>query len=493
MAGIRVKNGPNQGQSRAIGERPVSIGRDEGCDFPLQDKGASRRHAEVFRIGDMYFIRDLESKNGTFVNDTRIGEEMLRDGDRIQIGGTVFVFEPKYGENGETDLKFFEDDLEGYNALRLEDLTSVNVGLGDAYSEQHLRAIYRLYRLAAGEDSEDGLVKKTLGFAAESLRANGAYLFGKNQRDGSIVSLGSHVPEGARSGQISRTIIRRVLQDKRALLITDAMHDDRFSSNESVMRHHIHTVICAPVATGDGIECVLYLAGDDASISFNEQELELTAAMADQIGLSLANISSRILRREHLFSAVSLILKVADVNRPGLHAVNTRLAGYARSIGLAMRFEAELLERLQFAAMLHNYSDMVAPGGTSPGEARVGLTVELLAREKFLPQILGIIENQEERFDGSGPKGLRGEEIPLAARVFHVALGLENELGGKAGLPGRLAGALAALSGHLSRRYDRNVLKAAQEAEKSGTLSLPLDEQWRQRRSSRLRALLNAD
>ncbi|MDR2391329.1 MAG: FHA domain-containing protein [Planctomycetota bacterium] len=484
---IRVKNGPSQGKTCAIGETAAVIGRDESCDFTLQDKGASRKHAEVFRIGDMCFIRDLESKNGTFVNEARIAEEMLRDGDRIQIGGTVFVFEPQSGD----DLVFSEDDLDGFYSLRLEDLTSANVGPGDAASEQHLLALYRLSRLAASEDTEDGLIKKSLSFAAESFKADGAYLFGRSQHDGSIVPLGSHIPRGT-GGQLSRTIIRKVLQEKRALLVTDAMRDDRFSSNESVMRHHIHAVICAPLAPRDDIECALYIAGDDPAISFTEQELELAAAMADQIGLSLSNIAARILRREHMFAAVRLLLRVADVNRPGLQAANERLAGYVRSIGTVMRQGTDILERLQMAALLHNYADMIKPAGNIPmnAEERTELTAELLSREEFLPRVSDIIGNQLERFDGSGPKGLRGHEIPPAARIFHAALGLEDKLGGQATTPERLAEAAEAVAEDHSGRYDPEVQKAVMEAENAGMLSLSLDEQWRQRRSLRSSDLL---
>src|SRR6185503_19795757 len=54
--------------------------------------GSSRQHAELFRIGELYFVRDLSSRNGTFVNDRRITEVVLREGDQIRIGATVLLF-----------------------------------------------------------------------------------------------------------------------------------------------------------------------------------------------------------------------------------------------------------------------------------------------------------------------------------------------------------------------------------------------------------------
>ena len=490
MPGIRVKNGPSQGQTFAIGDKPLLIGRDETCDLSLQDKGASRQHAELFKIGDMCFVRDLDSKNGTFVNDNRISEEMLRDGDRIQIGGTIIVFEPMAGGRSDDELDFSEDELEAFYELRLEDLTAANVGLGDASSELHLRALYRLSRLVASEETEDELIKKALAFIAETLRADGAYLFGRDPQKGTIITLGSHVPKGGRSGQLSRTIIRKVLQDKRALLVTDAMRDDRFSSNESVMRHNIHAVICAPLSLNDGAESALYLAGDDPAISFNEQELELVAAMADQMGLALAHMASRLRRREYMLSAVRMLLRTADVNRPGIRFRNERLAGYMRAVGGALSMNPDALEQLQLAGMLHNYSDMVADNTGRTPEERTAETVDLLSSESFFPEIEDIIAYQLERYDGGGPRGLLGAELPLEARIFQVAHDLADSMG-EDDNPADLTKFITEMVAKAGKTYDPEVVKALSDAEKAGTLTMPLEEQWRAGQPSRMTAYIN--
>ena len=489
MAGIRVKNGPSQGQTFTIGDKPLIIGRDDICDLSLQDKGASRQHAEIFKIGDMCFIRDLESKNGTFVNDNRITEEMLRDGDRIQIGGTIIIFEPLAGRSDE-DLDFSEDELEVFYELRLEDLTSANVGEGDVSSERHLRALYRLSRLVASEESEEQLVDKALAFVAETLRADGAYLFGRDPQSGNIITLGSHVPKGGRSGQLSRTIIRKVLQDKRALLVTDAMRDDRFSANESVMRHNIHAVICAPLALHSGAESALYIAGDDPAISFNEQELELAAAMADQMGLALSHIASQLRRREYMFSAVRMLLQAADVNHPGLKEANEKLAGYLRAIGKDMELSVHALEALQLGALIYNYSDMIATESSRSDEERLAETVDLLSNETFFQEVEPLVAYQLERYDGSGPKKLQGQEIPVEARIFQVGVDLMKALE-QGTSPEQIKATVIVMSAKAGTLYDPDVMTGLEKALKDGSLSMTLDEQWQQRRSSRMSAFIS--
>src|SRR5436190_20160828 len=93
MPKVRVKTGQNAGLTYEVGDAPLLIGRDDRAEIQVLDQGVSRRHAEIFRMGEMFFIRDLDSRNGTFVNEERIKEELLRDGDEVRIGSTVIAFE----------------------------------------------------------------------------------------------------------------------------------------------------------------------------------------------------------------------------------------------------------------------------------------------------------------------------------------------------------------------------------------------------------------
>lgn len=95
MAILRVKSGPQKGSVFEIEGDSVVLGREAGGQVQILDQGISRQHAEIFRIGEMYFIQDLKSRNGTYVNDQRISEEILRIGDQIAVGNTVLVFEDR--------------------------------------------------------------------------------------------------------------------------------------------------------------------------------------------------------------------------------------------------------------------------------------------------------------------------------------------------------------------------------------------------------------
>src|SRR5215469_14022419 len=69
-----------------IGGRPVSIGRSPDNDLPIDNLAVSTYHARVYFEGGRLVVEDLDSLNGTFVNDLRVERAMLHDGDAIWIG-----------------------------------------------------------------------------------------------------------------------------------------------------------------------------------------------------------------------------------------------------------------------------------------------------------------------------------------------------------------------------------------------------------------------
>jgi pSer/pThr/pTyr-binding forkhead associated (FHA) protein len=71
----------------------VTLGRLATTEVPITDGKASREHARIFEQAGEWHIVDLNSTNGTLVNDARITRRALRDGDEITIGETTYLFE----------------------------------------------------------------------------------------------------------------------------------------------------------------------------------------------------------------------------------------------------------------------------------------------------------------------------------------------------------------------------------------------------------------
>lgn len=87
-----VKMGAKEGLKFPLGRRGVIIGRRRTCDIRLEDTNASRVHASIDSADADYFLTDLGSTNGTYVNGTRISKKKLAAGDLIRIGTTILEF-----------------------------------------------------------------------------------------------------------------------------------------------------------------------------------------------------------------------------------------------------------------------------------------------------------------------------------------------------------------------------------------------------------------
>ena len=105
----------------AVEPVPFIVGRDEDCDLKLTAKGISRHHVEIRRSGDHLWIRDLGSKNGTFVNHQKLQQaELLEDGDIISIGKFKFCLKSIESDTDsmtETDIIDISKDFDSLASL----------------------------------------------------------------------------------------------------------------------------------------------------------------------------------------------------------------------------------------------------------------------------------------------------------------------------------------------------------------------------------------
>ena len=106
-----------------LGANPVTIGRSSDADVPVLDERASRTHCGVRLWDGEYYIKDLKSKNGTYVNADKVEMGKIRPGDKIRIGNFVISVEDEKTQGADTIMKSVEDDMDegkGFKTLLRE-------------------------------------------------------------------------------------------------------------------------------------------------------------------------------------------------------------------------------------------------------------------------------------------------------------------------------------------------------------------------------------
>jgi diguanylate cyclase (GGDEF)-like protein len=111
--------GPGMGACYILGDSTSVIGRDPECDIRIRDKSVSRRHARVEFVHGEYSITDLDSTNGTYVNDQRVSSRLLKDGDYLHVGNAIF----RYLAGGNVEAAYHE---EIYRLTIIDGLTGIH-------------------------------------------------------------------------------------------------------------------------------------------------------------------------------------------------------------------------------------------------------------------------------------------------------------------------------------------------------------------------------
>ena len=111
--------GKNKGVAYFMTGKRLVMGRHENCDIQILDTKSSREHAELTKVGEKFVLTDLGSQNGIIVNDLKVNQHTLADGDKVIVGQTVYkysIFNNKKSEVLEDDLDDDDDDEDEDNS-----------------------------------------------------------------------------------------------------------------------------------------------------------------------------------------------------------------------------------------------------------------------------------------------------------------------------------------------------------------------------------------
>jgi HD-GYP domain-containing protein (c-di-GMP phosphodiesterase class II) len=494
MARLRVVSGTNAGAVHALTmaeradatsrEDSLIIGRDVGNGVMVADTGVSRHHAEVFRIGDKYFIKDLDSKNGTFVNDEQINLELLSIGDRIRIGQTEFVFDESADDDRAAEVRYSSANVSAPTmVIDLKKLREEKPGAAaeKTAAGETVKILFQAGKIISEEQNEGKLMRSVLALAASTVSAEEAHVLLAGP--GGEFTVKASIRKEERPATVSRTIVRRVAQYHRAVLSQDAARDERFKKGDSVVAGRVRSVLCAPLTVAGKLSGVLYLAtAQEAGHGFMPENLELITVLAVQLGLAIENLRAAERQKALFFKTIHALVNAVSLREPAALGHAERVAGYVKAVCDQMDLSIEERGKMQIAGMLHNIGKIAATDENlrliSRDDRETRMEFVKIA-EKIIRQIGGLdfvlpgIRHTYEHFDGTGlPDGLKGREIPLMARIIAVANEFDKmtAMKGDEGAPMLLKDALERLRKMGGKELDGDLVTALMVAYKKGTL-----------------------
>jgi transcriptional regulator with GAF, ATPase, and Fis domain len=288
---------PPQGAPRAfpLFKAVSTVGRALGNDVALAQAGSSlsETHVQVLFDGRDFNLEEVDKQGEILVNGKKKRRARLVHGDRLTLGDVELQFsmfdEPASTRPAHTATEHDRPSTEIHKTTALQQLAGVrklhefseklmtmkNI---DELLETMLDAVIDvtgaekgLILLLEGGESADGGPNKPVVRAARNV---------KPEAKGALTDT---------TGAISDSIVRRVLETGRALIVSDALTDTQFGSSESVLALRLSSVMCAPLVTQGQVTGAMYVGNDRVKGLFERSQLDLLSIFAGQASLILQN------------------------------------------------------------------------------------------------------------------------------------------------------------------------------------------------------------
>jgi len=289
---------------------PLTVGRAEDCDLVLEERRLSRHHARFSLEGEHWFVEDLGSPNGTFVNQRRVTKAVLHPGDTVSMCKTTFKVgggdaapsadsQEPVPELVKAPHSALPPDLESmlaedyFAALGLHEET-----LHDGESNplatvlaktRNFALLHEVTKAMQRQHDPQSMLTSVLSVVLKVTGAERGYVI-LVEPDGTQVvpvQVGTHCDGPA---TISQTVAQYVLRDRSSVLCLDAGADERFAQAESLFLQQTRALIAAPMLLQDQVLGALVLQSSHLAQRFTESDLDLLSVVASTVGVGLENL-----------------------------------------------------------------------------------------------------------------------------------------------------------------------------------------------------------
>jgi len=314
MSSLFVIQGRDQGKRFELSGPMATVGRDNSNAIQLHDSEISRHHAELIAHGAEIELVDLESSNGSFVNSQRVERQILRSGDRLQLGRTLMIFTSSEGASGAElvegiDIVRPDNDVTGsriVSAVGQEEdgvpgAATLEATPWLARARSNLDVMYHTALAASHTLDIDQLLQRIMDLIFEWVAADRGCVMLVDQETDELVPKVRRDRHADRveKMEISRTILDYVLQHRQGVLTSDASEDERWEAAGSIVRMGVREAICVPMQGRYGVVGIIYIDTytppgrfiQGSANRFTQQHLNLMVAIGHQAALAVEDTS----------------------------------------------------------------------------------------------------------------------------------------------------------------------------------------------------------
>ncbi|HEX9425149.1 MAG TPA: sigma 54-interacting transcriptional regulator [Pyrinomonadaceae bacterium] len=284
-------SGRLKGSVFTIEDLPVVIGRDTTATLCIADASVSRRHSQIEKEDEQFVILDLESLNGTFINDVPVKRRRLEHGDRVRIGDSQFLFLLHDGDvhSKSSEVRFDDGQMVSGSTLQFRFNDALYLMARD------LSALMKVSTTINAIRGVEELQKTLLELLFEVVPAErGAILLTDPGPQGDPLEFASVFGLDRRRGQdesikVSRSVTKRVLQHGESLLINNQTESTDFESADSLIADRPGSILCVPLIMLERTLGVIYLDTKEPEAVFDKDHLQLVSAISAITAVAIEN------------------------------------------------------------------------------------------------------------------------------------------------------------------------------------------------------------
>jgi len=369
MSPVLLLESPDGTQKFPLSDQSVVLGRAADAGVRIDDRSLSAQHCRFEPVPGGFKVVDLGSRNGTFINDVLVAQKRLEDGDRLRVGRVLLKY---LADDGTLDEESAIDGLvdrihrrSGHAGLRRAAQSfadaSTKRGLpGLLPGADEMAGAARLRTVAAAmvsERSERALFDQIVDALIDLTGAERGFLMLADEEGGperKVVAARNFDREAVRDAlaKVSKTVERQAFSSGDPVVVTDATMDERFSGTESVLNLRLRSILCVPVRGRAGPIGTIYLDNRFEKGVFEERQLPLIRAFADQAALAVENARLHEESASRLEELEKAKAEVDELNR----ILSDRIA--KTSVELQEVKEHVLRERAE-APLKYSYANIV--------------------------------------------------------------------------------------------------------------------------------------